>query len=146
MRLQILSYCFLTSGGWYNPPDRKKIRKKNSKCNQYDLLLVLSKSSLTTFKTIFETLSVLEACQMTIIGGVVYKKSINFEVFENISATFWYFFVKYFLIAKYYLFVVINIKIWIMDALFTLETRLKVPILAVFEDCSSFLFWHKPLA
>ena len=39
------------------PPSRKKICEKNGKCNQYDFLQVLPKSSLTTFKTIFETLS-----------------------------------------------------------------------------------------
>ena len=39
------------------PPNRKKIREKNGKCNQDDFLLVSLKSSWTTFKTIFETLS-----------------------------------------------------------------------------------------
>ena len=64
----------------YHPPNRKKIREKNGKCNQNDFLLVLSKSSWTTFKTILETLSALGACHVTIIGEVVYKKSMIFKV------------------------------------------------------------------
>ena len=39
------------------------------------------KSSLTTFEIIFETVSALSAFQVTIIGGVVYKKSMIFKVF-----------------------------------------------------------------
>ena len=42
--------------GGTTPPNRKKIVKKNGKCNQDDFLLVLLKFSWTTFKTIFETL------------------------------------------------------------------------------------------
>ena len=41
------------------PLTEKKIVKKNGKCNQDDFLLVLLKSSWTTFKIIFETLSAL---------------------------------------------------------------------------------------
>ena len=63
------------------PLTEKKIVKKNGKCNQDDFLLVLLKSSWTTFKTIFETLSALGACHVTIIGGVVYKKFMIFKVF-----------------------------------------------------------------
>ena len=58
-----------------------KIVKENGKCNPDDFLQVLPKSSWTTFKTIFETLSALGACHVTIIGGLVYKKSMIFEVF-----------------------------------------------------------------
>ena len=55
--------------------------KKNGKCNQDDFSQVLLKSSWTTFKTIFETLSALGACHVTITGGVVNKKSTIFKVF-----------------------------------------------------------------
>ena len=78
-------YCFvkLTVNsiwrGWY--PPLADFVKKNGKCNQYDFLLVLQKSSWGTFKTIFETLSAMGACHVTIIGGVVYKKSMIFKVF-----------------------------------------------------------------
>ena len=44
---------------------------------------------------------------------------------------------------------VINIKILLMGALVNLETRLKVPILTVFDNFGhfpGFLFWHKHLA
>ena len=63
----------------------KKIREKRCKCNECDLLQVLPKFSWTTFKTIFETLSALGACHVTIIGGVVFKKCMIFEVFLRIS-------------------------------------------------------------
>ena len=52
--------------------------------------------------------------------------------FENISVSFWYFFLKYFLVARSYLVVEINIKILIIGSMVNLERRLKVPIFAVF--------------
>ena len=51
----------------------EKFVTKTGKCNQYELLLVLLKSSWGTFKTIFETLH--------ITGGVVYTKPMTFEAF-----------------------------------------------------------------
>jgi len=55
--------------------------KENGKCNQYDFLLDLPKSSWETFETIFETLLAMGFCHVTIIGGVVYKKFMIFKVF-----------------------------------------------------------------
>ena len=55
-------------------------REKIGKYNRHDFSQVLPKSSWTTFKIIFETLSALGACHMTITGRVVYKKSMIFEV------------------------------------------------------------------
>ena len=55
-----------------------------------------------------------------------------FEVFENTSEKFRYFFMESSLIARSYRVQLINIKILIMGALVTLETQLKVPILVVF--------------
>ena len=72
--------------GWYKPnPIRKKIPDKKRQMQSIWFLIVLSKSSLTTFWYIFETLSALRICNVTIIGVVVYKKSMNFEVFLRIS-------------------------------------------------------------
>ena len=71
----------IASGGWYHPPNRKKIREKKANVIMMIFLQVLPKSSCTTLKTIFETLSVLQAYYVTIIGGVVYKKSMIFKVF-----------------------------------------------------------------
>ena len=51
---------------------------------------------------------------------------------EHITMSFWYFFVKSSLIARSCYVFVINIKSLIMAALVTLETRFRVPILAVF--------------
>ena len=56
----------------------KFVKKQTGKSNQYDIFKVLSKYSWITFQTIFETLSSLEACHVTITGGVVYKKSTMF--------------------------------------------------------------------
>ena len=52
---------------------------------------MLPKSPWKNFKTIFETLSALGACRVTFIGGMVYKKSMIFEVFHNILASFFIF-------------------------------------------------------
>ena len=54
------------------------------------------------FLRIFETLSALGDCKVTFIEGVVYTKAMIFEYFENISAIFQYFFMKYFLISRSY--------------------------------------------
>ena len=129
-----------SGGGGTTPPNRKKIREKNGKCNQDNFSQVLLKSSWTTFKSIFETLSALGVCHVTITEGVVYKKSMIFKFFlEYISASFWYFFMKSFLVVRSYRVLVINIKILIMGALGTLEARLKVPILAIFWRFLAFL-------
>ena len=62
-----------------------------------------------------------------------YTRNLWFSRFlEYISASSWYFFMKSFLVVRSYRVLVINIKILIMGALGTLETRLKVPILAIF--------------
>ena len=88
-------------------------------------LLVLPKSSWIAFTTIFETLSALAVCHVTSIGGVVYKKSKIFDVFGAYLSKLLIFLHEIFLIARSYQVFVINIKI-------TLDTRLKVSILAVF--------------
>ena len=130
---------------------------------------MLPKSSWATFKRNFEALSALGVYHVTIIGGVVYKKSKIFIIYkchqnppydnfrnsissgglsrdhywrsslqdvykflEHISASFWYFIVKSFFVVRSYRVLVIKIKILIIGALGTLETRLKVPILAIF--------------
>ena len=85
---------------WYHPLSRKKIREKNGKCNQYDILLVLPKSFWTTFKIIFKALSALGACHVTVIGGVVYKKSMIFKVFGVYLSEFLIFLHEIFLGSK----------------------------------------------
>ena len=78
-------YYSKVNGPWHLRDDNslivEKIVEKTGKCNQYEFLQVLRKSSWTTFKIIFGTLSALGACHVTIIGGVVYKKSMIFELF-----------------------------------------------------------------
>ena len=107
----------------------KKFVKKNRKFNQYGFLQMLPKSSWTTFKLIFENLSALGGCRVTIIGGVF-----DFRGFLRISRRlFLYFFVKSFSIARSDL-VEIKTDILIMGALFTLETRHNVPIFAGFRQ------------
>ena len=69
----------MASGGGTIPRNRKRF-VKNGKCNEYDFLYVLHKSSWTTFKTILETLSALGTCHID-IEGVVYRKSMISEVF-----------------------------------------------------------------
>ena len=60
--------------GWYHPPNRKR-----NKCNQ-----VLPKSFWKTFKTIFEALSAVGACHLTIIVGW-YTRSLWFSRFLELS-------------------------------------------------------------
>ena len=63
-----------------SPLTEKKSWKKRQMQSKW-FLQVFPKSSLTTFEIIFETVSALSAFQVTIIGGVVYKKSMIFKVF-----------------------------------------------------------------
>ena len=71
---------------------------------------------------------------MTITGGVMYKKFMIFVCvfFLEYLGDLLTFLREIFLVAGSYLVVVIDIKVLIMGAPVTLETRLKVPILAVF--------------
>ena len=116
---------FWGGGGCYHPPYRRKIRKKNRqmqlKCYENPLGKLLKQFS--------KFLLALGACHVTIISGVVYMKFIIFECFWKYH--FWYFFMKYFFIARSYSVHVINIKSLIICVLCTLKTRLKVRVLAV---------------
>ena len=70
---------------------------------------------------------------MTIIGGVVYKKFMIFKVFGVYLSEFLIFLHEIFFGSKILPSSCDNIKILIMGALVTLETRLKVSILAIFD-------------
>ena len=61
---------------------------------------MLPKSSWETFKTIFETLSALGACHVTINGGWYIRNQWFSRFLEYISKSFWYFFMKSFLVVK----------------------------------------------
>ena len=73
--------CPLIVNGLYPPPPHcKKFVKKTA--NAINMIFYKCyQNPLTTFKTICETLSALGACHVTIMGGVVYKKPMIFEVF-----------------------------------------------------------------
>ena len=71
---------------------------------------MLPKSSWTTFKLIFENLSALGGCRVTIIGGVF-----DFRGFLRISRRpFLYFFVKSFSIARSDLVVIKTEILWVL--------------------------------
>ena len=106
--------------------------KNNVKCNHYEFLLVLPKSSWETFKTIFEALSALGACHVTIIGRVVYKKSMIFKVFGVYLSEFLIFLHEIFFGSKILPSSCDKHQNLIMGALGSLEMRLKVPIFAIF--------------
>ena len=59
----------MASGGWHHTPNRRKICEKIGKCNQYDFLQVLSKSSWTSFKSIFEILSPAGSVTWSLLEG-----------------------------------------------------------------------------
>ena len=71
----------MASRGYHSPPLIVKKFVKKLQMQSTWFLQVLPKSSWVTIKTIFETLWPLGTCHVTIIGGVVYKKSRIFEVF-----------------------------------------------------------------
>ena len=86
---------------------------------------------------------------MAIIEGVVYKKFMTFKVFGVYLSEFLIFLHEIFFCSKILPSSCEKHQILIIGALVTLGTRLKVPILAIFDDFghfSSCLFWHKPLA
>ena len=85
----------------------KIVKKTNSKRNQYDFSQVLSKFSETIFRTILETFS---AYHVTIIRGVVYKKSMIFEVFWEYVSKFLVFPHEIFFVARSYRVLVIKSK------------------------------------
>ena len=72
------------NGIWgYQPLVKEKFVKNPGKSNEFKFYQVLSKFSLTAFKLIFETFSPLEACLVTIVGGLVNKKFTIFKVFNT---------------------------------------------------------------
>ena len=95
--------------------------------------------SWETFKTIFEILSALGACLVTINGGIVYKKSMICEVFREYLCEFSSLLREMFFVSK------------ILSSCYDKQpnfecrcssypgTRLKVPILAVFWRFWAFL-------
>ena len=79
---------------------------------------------------------------------MVFKKSMIFKVFGVYLSEFVIFLHEIFFGSKTLPSSCDKIKILIKSALVTLGTRLKVPILAIFDDFghfSSCLFRHKPL-
>ena len=52
---------------------------------------------------------------------------------------------KFVSVASFHRGLALETKGLIINALFTLETKFKITILAIFDDFSICLFWHKPL-
>ena len=86
--------------GWYHPPNCRKIRKKKlakainmifCKCYQNCLGQLLR-----WFLKLFQPWGLVTWPLL----GVVYTKSTIFKVFENISASVWFFFMKSFLVTR----------------------------------------------
>ena len=123
-------------GGWNIPLTVEKL--KDWQIQSIWFLQVLSKSYWTAFTTIFETLSALEVSHVTISGGTVYKRSMIFEVFGAYLSELLIFLHEIFFVAISCRVLVINIKSLIVGALVTLETRIKVPILAFFDNFGIF--------
>ena len=69
------------------------------------------------------------ACHVTVIGEMAYKKYKNFEVFWEYLNELLIFLHEFF---------AVNIKSLIISVLGTLETGLKVSILAIFDDFAHF--------
>ena len=87
---------------------------------------VKSKSSRTSFETIFKTLSFL---------GPAKRPFWLVGIQENISTSIFYF------LTTFYWVIVVYIKILIMSALVTLANRFKVLFGAAFGKWKCFLFW-----
>ena len=95
-----LSYNLFTQMWPTLTVNSKKIRGKERQMQSIWFFLVLPKSSWTTFKTIFETLSALGACHLTIIEGVVNEKSMIFKVFGVYLSEFLIFLHEIFFVSK----------------------------------------------
>ena len=118
---------------------KKNSWKKPGKYNKYDFIQVSSNSSRTNFRINFETL-------WPLLEGWYKRKPWFLRFFENISASFWYLFMKSILIARSYLIVLTKIKILIMTALLTLGHWFflrKISLMYIFIyvfTCSKILF------
>ena len=113
-----------------HPPNRRKVRRKTT----YAINMIFHKlyrNPLWQLLKQFSKFISSGVCYVTIIGGMVDKKSIIFEVFWKYRSKF-LIFLHVIVLARSYRILVINIKSLIIDGLATLETSLKVPILVVF--------------
>ena len=128
------------------PPNHRKIREINSKCIQN---MNLCKCYQHPFGRLLKQFSKLYyfwgPVMWPLLEGWYTRNSWFSRFFENISASFLYFFMKSHLVTRSYRELVINIKSLIMGALVTLETKSRSwPVfMGHFASC---LFWHKPLA
>ena len=92
---------------------------------------MLSKFSSTTFLRTFKTLSALGACHVTIIGGVEYEKSMIFVVLGAYFIEFLILLHKIFFGSKILPSSCDVCQKFGYECFTALETRLKVPILAI---------------
>ena len=86
------------------------------------------------------------SCYLLLTGGK-WQFSI-FEVFRSYLSEFSIFFHEICIVASSYRLLAASIKILLISALISLETRLKVQIFAIFDDFWHFSrcsFWYKPL-
>ena len=116
--------------GLYHPPNCRKIREDKRQNNQHNFCKCPNPLGQINFwKGIFETLSTLGACHVSIIWGVIMQEICNFlNFFENTTARFYHFFIKSFLVASSYQYLAVDIKNLITSALVTVGKRLEVPI------------------
>ena len=108
------------------------------KSDGYYSLQLLLKLPKVIFQFIFETLTALGVCHLTIVGEVANKKNTMLKVFRG-----------YCLGVISYRVLAVNIKSLIINAFDNLETRLTVQFWPLFYDrkhFSSFLVWYKSFA
>ena len=109
----ISKWCNLTANsilrGGTTPLTEEKVVKKGQMQSIW-FFQVLSKFFWTIFKTIFEILSALGLCLVTIIGGWYTRNPRFLRFLEHNSASFSHFVMKYFLVERSYWIFAIDIK------------------------------------
>ena len=113
------------------PPVAKIFRKKIGILYEYDFYTLPLKFYWLTFEKIHSS-SGLGSCHVTSSQEGV-NENLRFSRFlGHILWSFKYFFHEISMVARYYRVLTVDIKTSLTNALFSLETRPKVPLLAIF--------------
>ena len=123
---------WLGGGSGANPLIVEKLVEENCKCNQYDIWKGYKNALGQLLKQFSKLYQAWGTVTRLLLEGWCTQNTRFSRFLENISASFLYFLIKSFLVEISYRVLVRNIKYLIIGILVTLETRLKVPILAVF--------------
>ena len=125
----------MASGGWFHPPHPPVARFFREKYRHFICIWffdLVTKILFANFYKNFHGSSGPRELSRDLFSTVGKRKFAIFEVFRAHLSEFSILFHEIYMVARSYQVLAADIKRWLISALVGLETRLKVPILAIF--------------